>query len=882
MQLMRGIRFKQHILPHLGALGLFIVITLAYMSPVMQGETLQQQDIKQWRGMTKQARDFNENNDDRTFWTTSMFGGMPTYQMLGGFKYNTFIVGKVQWVFNKAFPGDSGKLFLLMSSFYFMLLVFGISPLLAIIGGLAYAFCANTLISLEAGHGTKVFAMGFAPLVVVPTMLVMRQGRLALGGGLMAFFLALEVKANHPQITYYLGLFLGLYMLVELISAIREQRLLTYAKGTGILVLAAVLAFGANAPKLGMTLEYSEASTRGSSPLDSLKKGEADGLSKDYVLSWSYGIKETANLLIPNFTGGSSSNILIRDKDSETRQAFAQIRDQQKRRRLARTTSAYWGQQPMTSGPVYLGAVTIYLFVLSLFLLRGPLKWWIVATVILSIMLAWGKNFMPLSSLFYNYFPLYSKFRTVTMILFLVQLSVPLLGLLGLRQYLNGQVDGNRLLQGVKYAFYITGGFCLLFAVLSGVLLDFTKGGQTSQALSQQAPGLLDAIQTDRKALLQSDAWRSFIFIGLTAGLLFILAKNWLRSTYAIIGVGVLLLVDLWMVNKRYVNEESFQEQTEKQAITKSRADQQILQDQAPQYRVLRLQNPFNDATTSYYHRSVGGYHGAKMGRYQELIDYHLQDEVRQAQQSLSRDNIQRSMGGGPVQRALSPQIASQFPILNMLNTKYFIAPGRNNQEFAIQNPERYGNAWFVENLQPVPDADQLILKLGEINPEQTALYNTTDYPAYLSDFQLNYDPSARIELTKYEQNELKYQTKASSPQFAVFSEIYYNDEKGWKAYIDGERVEHMRVNYVLRGMKIPEGEHTIHFKFEPTRLYNYERVALASSLVILFGFLGGVGYEIYRREPSDEGDAEQPKAKGEDDQPSARKRAKKSKKASG
>ena len=847
---MRGIRFKQDILPHLGVLALFLVITFIYFSPVFEGKRLQQHDIKQWRGMTKQARDYNKSHEDHTFWTTSMFGGMPTYQMLGGFKYNTFVIGKVQWLFNKAFPGDAGKFFLLMTGFYFMLLVFGISPYLAIIGGLAYAFCTNTLISLSAGHSTKVMAMGFAPFVVMATMLVMRYQRWWLGGGLMAFFLAIQVTANHPQITYYLAMFLAIYMLIALVLAIRSKQTAKYFKGAGILVIAAALAIGANASKLGMTLEYSEASTRGPSPLDSLKQNQSEGLSKDYVLNWSYGIAETGNLLIPDFMGGSSSKALVRDEDSETRKAFSQIRSQQKRRQLIRFTTAYWGQQPMTSGPVYIGAVMVYLFVLSLFLMRGPLKWWLVSTIVLAIMLAWGKNFMPLSNLFYHYFPLYSKFRTVTMILFLVQLGLPLLSIVGLSRVWQGQIEQAQLLKGVKYAFYITGGFCLLFAIMPGAFLDFTKGGQMSQMLAKQAPNLQDALQADRKALLQGDAWRSFIFIALTAGALFATAKNWLKAKWAILATGVLVLVDLWGVNKRYVSKESFQEQSDKTPIQTTRADQQILNDKAPQYRVLNLQNPFNDAVTSYHHRSVGGYHGAKMGRYQELIEYHLEDEVRQAQQIMrKRGNIQRTRTGA-VRRRLSPKAASQLQTLNMLNTKYLIAPARNNRELALHNPAHYGPAWYVRDLKGIPDADRLLLQLDNTNPRQTALYNPSDFPDYVSGFQPTYDSNATLKLTKYEQNELVYRTKAATPQFAVFSEIYYNDEKGWKVYIDGEKAEHMRVNYVLRGMKIPAGEHKIHFKFEPTRLYQYEKVALASSLLILLAFFGGIGYTVYQRNP--------------------------------
>lgn len=847
---MLGINFKQDLLPHLGALALFMVITFIYFNPVLEGKRLQQHDIKQWRGMTKQARDYNESHKDHTFWTTSMFGGMPTYQMLGGFKNNTFIIGKTQWFFNKAFPGDAGKFFLLMTSFYFMLLVFGISPYLAVIGGLAYAFCTNTLISLAAGHSTKIMAMGFAPFVVMATILVMRYQRWWLGGGLMGLFLAVQVTTNHPQITYYLALFLGLYMLIALGMAIQEQRVTNYFKGAGILVLAAVLAIGANASKLGMTLEYSEASTRGPSPLDSLKQDQSEGLSKDYVLNWSYGIAETGNLLIPDFMGGSSSNTLVRDEDSKTRQAFSQIRNQQKRRQLMRFTTAYWGKQPMTSGPVYLGAVTVYLFILSLFLLRGPLKWWIVATVILAIMLAWGKNFMAFSNLFYNYFPLYSKFRTVTMILFLVQLCLPLLSIVGISQILQGKVEKDQLLKGVKNAFYITGGFCLLFAIMPGAFLDFTKDGQVSQLLTKQAPNLQDALQADRKDLLQSDAWRSFSFVALAAGALFLTARNWIQPKWAVLATGALLLVDLWGVNQRYVNEESFQEQSGKTPIKASRADRQIMNDQSPQYRVLNLQNPFNDAVTSYHHRSVGGYHGAKMGRYQELIEFHLQDEVKQAQQLLGKQgSIQRSRSNA-VGRSLSQQAASNLPTLNMLNTKYLLAAARNNQELAIHNPGHYGPAWYVSNVKGIPDADRLLGSLNNINPRQTALYNSKDFPDYLSGFQPSYDPEATLKLTKYEQNELVYQTKTSKPQFAVFSEVYYNDEKGWKVYIDGEKAEHIRVNYVLRGMKIPEGKHEIHFKFEPTRFYRYEKVALASSLLILFGFIGGIGHSLYQRKP--------------------------------
>lgn len=843
---MRGINFTKEVLPHIGVIAFFFILTAVYFLPAFQGLTMEQHDVSQWEASAQEALEYNENHEGHTEWTNSMFSGMPTYMIVGGFSNIAWGIQDVVVGTMKSLPENCGVLFFGLVAFYVLLIVMGVSIPLSIIGAIAFAFSSNTIISIDAGHITKSRAMALGPLVIMAIYVTISKKKLLLGGALTACFLALHVSLNHPQITYYLAIMAAIYMVIELILAIKRNDINYYLKGVGVLLLAAILAIGANISKLGSTYEYSQASTRGESPLSEAQE-DGGGLSLDYILRWSYGITETGNLLIPNFKGGTSSKSFVQQEDSETIKAIRNMGDQGNIQQIARHTTQYWGQQPMTSGPVYLGAITCYLFVLGLFLVRGPLKWWLLIVVVLSIVLAWGKNFMILSELFYHYFPLYNKFRTVTMMLYLVQFAFPFLGIYALKKVFYDDNDKVTLQNAVKQSFYIVGGFCLIFTLIPGVFFDFTSGGEATQYLSKNAPGVLDALKSDRQALLRADAFRSFIFVTLGAGVLYLFTLSTLDAKWAFVILTGLVLTDLWGVDKRYLSEEDFQEPSQIQEFRKTRADQQILGDDDPHYRVLDLSTrPFNDAKASYYHKTIGGYHGAKIGRYQDLIDFQLRDEIQYLQQNLRQQNFIQQTNQRPVGNIINREKAEEISTLNMLNMKYLILQGRQGKT-AIHNPAHFGNAWFVKGLKKAEDADEVMQSLDEIDVSETAVYNQ-EFNDYFNGFDLKNDVNASIELTKYEPNELVYNTKANSAQFAVFSEIYYDDGKGWKVFIDGERKEHIRVNYLLRGMKIPAGNHEVRFKFEPDHIYKLKTASLVFSLIIIFSTIGTGGYSIYQK----------------------------------
>ncbi len=848
---MHGINFRRDFLPHIIVLIIFLILTCIYFYPAFQGKVLSQHDMKQWRASIQEAKEYNNSHEDVTRWSNAKFSGMPTYNGMGKFEASSWLVKPFYKSILKAFPENIGLIFIAMVGFYFMMVSLGFSIPIGVISAIAFGFCANNLISLDAGHLTKVRAMAFGPFVLGSVLLTFRKRKLFLGPALTSFFLAITVSSNHPQITYYLGIATGLYLLVELIYAYRNSDLAYFGKAVGLLALAALLGLGSHSQRLGTLYEYSKASTRGfESPMD---KGEPNsGLDQDYVFNWSYGILETGNLIIPNLTGGSSSKNFVSEKDSETFQALRSLQrrgniGRREMNNVYRATTHYFGAQPMTSGPIYIGAIICFLFVLSLFLLQGPMKWWLVITTILAIMLAWGNNFLAFNKLFYEYFPLYSKFRTVTMILYLVQLSLPFLGGMALKRIFYDGLDKATIQGAVRNAFIITGGICLAFAVVPGVFTDFTSGGDQTKFLAKNAPQVLESLKSDRASLVRADAFRSLIFIALAAGTLYLFAMNTLKERLTLLIIGGLVIADLWGVDKRYLSADNFQQKGEQAQFTKSYADQQILKDEDPHYRVLDLTNsPFNNTEASYYHKTIGGYSGAKMGRYQDLIDYQLQDEINFIKREQSKGNFIRRSRQGPVQAVINPQRAKEMTVLNMLNMKYLILSGREKGKLPIRNPANYGNAWFVQNLVGFDDGAKVMRSLDTVNPKKTALYNKK-HGDYLSGFEMDYDPNAKIQLTKYEPNEVVYKSKTSSPQFAVFSEVYYDDGKGWKVYIDGEEKEHMLVNYVLRGMKVPEGKHTIRFEFKPQTPRKLGKVSIASDIIIVLLVLGVLGHQFYR-----------------------------------
>jgi hypothetical protein len=604
---------------------------------------------------------------------------------------------------------------------------------------------------------------------------------------------ALELYANHLQITYYLVLILILIGLVQFIKDFKANNLIDFLKRSGVLILAALLASATAVTRLSTTMEYGTESTRGKSELTNNLDNKTSGLDKDYATSWSYGIAETFTLLIPNFYGGASQGELT--TDSETYQA---IKRAPNAKLLIKQLPLYWGTQPFTSGPTYAGSIVIFLFIFGLLFVKSDMRVWILLATIISIMLAWGKNFMPLTDLFLDYFPGYNKFRAVSMILVVAEFTLPLLGFVALNKFLNTDVPNNKAesinekKKPLKLAFYIVGGLSLIFALMPSLFFDFV-GGQDANLVKNGWP--IDALQADRAGLLSADAWRSFIFIALTFGAMWMFLKNKISSKYVIFIVGTLVLADMWTVNKRYLNDDNFARKSKVQVpYQATAADQQILRDKDPNFRVFNQSvSTFNDASTSYFHKSIGGYHGAKLKRYQELIENHI-----------AKGNM---------------------AVLNMLNTKYFITPKGQAQ----QNPGTMGNAWFINEINTVANADAEIASLNGFKPANTAIVDVR-FSEQMIDGLDNVGTS--ITLTEYKPNYLKYNSTSSKNGIAIFSEIYY--DKGWNAYVDGELKPHFRANYVLRGMQIPAGNHVVEFKFEPAVYHVSERIALASSIILL------------------------------------------------
>ena len=770
--------------PHLIVILLFVSISFAYFSPLLEGKRLDMPDITHHKGMSKEVVDYREATGDEALWTNSMFSGMPAYQI--STKSNANLIQYVVKAISLGIPRPANLLFLYLLGFYLLLLSFKVDYRLSAVGAIGFAFSSYFFIIIMAGHMTKAHAIAYVPMVVAAVLYTYR-GRMLLGGVLTALTVALELYANHLQITYYLVLILLLIGIVQFVKDLKANNLTSFAKRSGVLVLAALLASGTAITRLSTTMEYGTESTRGKSELTNNLDNKTSGLDKDYATSWSYGVAETFTLLIPNFYGGASQGELT--TDSETYQA---IKRAPNAKQLIKQLPLYWGTQPFTSGPTYAGAIVMFLFIFGLLFVKSEMRVWILLATIMSIMLAWGKNFMPLTDLFLDYFPGYNKFRAVSMILVIAEFTLPLLGFVALNKFLTTEAPENKKKKPLQLAFYIVGGLTLVFALMPNLFFDFV-GGQDASLAKNGWP--IDALQADRAGLLSADAWRSFIFIALTFGAMWMFLKNKFSSKYVILIVGVLVLADMWAINKRYLNDDNFARKSKVEIpYQATAADQQILRDTDPNFRVFNQSvSTFNDASTSYFHKSIGGYHGAKLKRYQELIENHI-----------AKGNM---------------------AVLNMLNTKYFITPKGQAQ----QNPGAMGNAWFINEINTVANADAEIASLNGFNPANTAIVDVR-FSEQMIDGLDNVGTS--ITLAEYKPNYLKYNSTSSKNGIAIFSEIYY--DKGWNAYVDGELKPHFRANYVLRGMQIPAGNHVVEFKFEPAVYHVSERIALASSIILL------------------------------------------------
>ena len=791
-------------LPHIVAVVLFTVLSFVYFYPVLEGKVLKANDSTVSTINSKEIRDYRARYHSEPLWTNSIFSGMPAF--LISVKYPGNLLKYADTVL-RIFKMPVSVLFISMVGFYLLLTLFGVNPWLSVTGSIAYGFSSFFFLILAAGHNTQAVALAYMAPVIGGIYYAYRKDALK-GALLTAFMLSLEILANHLQITYYGVLCLLVFFFVEFFRSVRDKSFPKFLKTTLLLIIPFVIAIGVNFGNLYSIYEYGKYSTRGKSDLVSQNRNVSKGLDRDYITYWSYGIDETMNLLIPDFKGGSSTPF---SRESET----VKVLRQNNAAAYSSQIMKYWGTQPGTDGPHYAGAIVIFLFVLGLVIVKGPEKWWLLIATVLSIMLAWGKNFMPLTNLFIDYFPGYNKFRAVTMALVISQFCIPLLGFLALRDFYSGKLSKKEMLKGIKVAGGVTGGILLLILLIPGI-----DGSFLSPYESGLPAWLKTAMVDDRKSLLRSDSLRSLALILLATGTILGFTYGKIKKDQSILILGVLILFDLWSVDKRYLNADKFEPQPAiRKSFTPSAADAIILKDTS-YYRVLNLSvSPFNDnSPTSYFHKSIGGYHGAKLERYQELIDSCIYPELalfRKAADSAKTAN------------ELLP-VFNYTPALNMLNTKYLIY---NPEAPPLINTHSIGNAWFVRKPLFVKNANQELAAVNLIDPSVEAaidirfrdLVKADSFPVTSGDY---------IKLISYLPNQLNYSYSAEGERFVVFSEIYY--PAGWECYIDNERSLYFRADYVLRAMIVPGGTHEIKFVFRPSSYYTGNKVSLASSLILL------------------------------------------------
>ena len=786
--------FKQ-IIPHIVSLSLFVVVALMYFNPVLKGKKISQSDITQHIGMAKEVNDFRKVTGEEPYWAESAFSGMPTYP-IGTYFPNDYITSLDRLI--RFLPRPADYLFLYFFSFYILLLAFKVDWKIAIVGSLAFGFSTYLIIIFGAGHNSKAHAIAYMPLVLAGIIFIFKK-RYLLGFIVTSIATALEIKANHPQMTYYLLFAILILGIVELIEAIQKNKIKQFITQSSIIIVAMLLAVGVNSSRLLATKEYADVSTRGKTALtinpDGTKKEVTTGLSKEYITQFSYGKAETFNLFVPRYMGGGTVESL--DKRSNTYQYVSSIAGSKQADGFTKQVYTYWGDQLIVEAPAYVGAMMLFLFFLGVFILKGKYKYWLVASSVFAILMSWGKNFQFLTDFFIDYIPLYNKFRAVSSFQVIAELCIPLLGFLAIREFFFSKTDKEQKQIALKKALYSSVGLIVigLLYALSSSTFDGIR-----DATYSEYEGLLDAVKADRLSMLYSDSFRSIVLIGVGFVVLWLFLKQQLKYTTSIIAFAVLILFDLVQVNLRYVNADDFKEA---RAIDKpfkaSTADLQILKDKS-HYRVANFStDPFQDGRTSYFHKSIGGYHAAKVGRYQDLIEFQL-----------SKQNMQ---------------------VYNMLNVKYFILPGDDGEEVAQQNPDANGNVWFVKNIKYVKTADQEIRALDSTLTKSTVVVNENNIRKKIN-FSPELDSLAYIKLTEYSLNSLTYDTSSNKDEFAVFSEIYY--KHGWNAYLDGVKQPHTNVNYILRGMEIPKGEHIIKFKFEPSVIKSGSIISLISYALML------------------------------------------------
>lgn len=813
-------------LPDLIAILAFIVISFIYFFPaITEDRILFQHDTVAGAGAGQEAKEYYERTGERTRWTNALFGGMPTYQMSPSYD-STEPLTFVQKVYHLFLPNYVWLTFIMMLGFYILLRAFGIPAWLAGLGGIIWGFSSYFFILIAAGHIWKFITLAYIPPTIAGIVLAYRKKYL-LGGIITALFMAMQILSNHVQMTYYF-LFVILFMVGAFFEdAWRKKELPQFFKATGVLIVAGLIGVSINLSNLYHTYEYSKETMRGKSELKyegAAAKQTSSGLNRDYITQWSYGIGETFSLLVPNVKGGASVPLSRSEKAMEKANPMYSS--------LYSQLTQYFGDQPMTSGPVYVGAFVLMLFILGCFIVKGPMKWALLGATIFSILLSWGKNFMGLTDFFIDYIPMYNKFRAVSSILVIAEFTIPLLAILTLKEILTKPELLKEKLKYIYISFGLTGGLALLFAIAPRLFFPTYIPGNEMAALQNALPAdqlspIIANLEEMRVHLFTSDAWRSFFIV--TIGTLLLLAYNAkkLKATWTVAAIALLCLGDMWSVNKRYLYDEQFIPKSEQTAtFRKTQTDELILQDPSLDYRVLNFAgNTFEENNTSYWHKSVGGYHAAKLRRYQEMIDHHIVPEMKETYQAVA------TAGG-----QMDSVDASKFRVLNMLNTKYFIFPaGEQGQAVPVMNPYAYGNAWFVDKVQYVNNANEEIDALNDILPTETAVVDVK-FKEQLKGVTEGYkDSLSTIQLTSYEPNRLVY--KASTPKdgVVVFSEIYY---PGWQVTIDGQPVDIARADYILRAINMPAGEHTIEMWFDPQSIHVTESIAYAALALLLIGVM--------------------------------------------
>ena len=798
----------KRIIPDVVAIVLFAVISFTYFFPaVTEGRILSQHDSVAGIGAGQESKEYLEKTGERTRWTNSIFGGMPTYQMSPSYESTDLLKG-IENLYHLYLPTYVWYVFVMLLGFYMLLRAFDFKVWMAALGAIIWAFSSYFFIIIAAGHIWKLITLAYIPPTIAGMVLCYR-GKCLTGGLVTALFVALQIMSNHVQMSYYF-LFVMLFMAIAYgVKAFKENAMANYLKRTGVLIVAGLLGVCINLSNLYHTYEYSKESMRGKSELVKANSANqtSSGLERDYITQWSYGIGETFSLLVPNVKGGASVPLAANEKAMEkANPRYGNIYSQ---------LGQYWGEQPGTSGPVYVGAFVIFLFILGLFIVKTPMKWALLAATVLSILLSWGKNFMGFTDFFIDYVPMYDKFRAVSSILVIAEFTIPLLAMLALKEVVSSPILIKERKKEFLISFALTGGLALLFAVMPKVFFSSYVSTMEMNALksipADQLMPLLANLEEVRMALFTSDAWRSFFIILIGAGLVWAYGMGKLKQTALVGALAILCLVDMWDVNKRYLYDGQFVEkQMQTQGFQQSDTDKLILQDEALDYRVLNLaSNTFNENNTAYWHKSVGGYHAAKLRRYQEMIEEHISDEMQGLFRAVAN-------AGGDMEK-LNP---AEFPVLNMLNTRYFIFPLQGGQTMPLPNPFALGNAWFVDEVQYVNNANDEIDAIHGLNPLQTAVVDKKFAEVVKP---MEKDSGATVELLAYEPNYLKYEVNSEMGGTVVFSGIYY---PGWQSTIDGQEAAHGRANYILRAMNVPAGKHVVEFKFDPKSLHVTETIA--------------------------------------------------------